>query len=78
MLCDDQDSWHGGGEGGRHKKEGRYIYIYVYTRTRLQLVHIVVQEKLTQHCKAIISQLKNKTDLGMKSPVLSVSICERL
>ena len=26
----------------------------------VQLIHIVVQQKLTQHCKAIILQLKNK------------------
>ena len=76
MLCDDQDRMVGEWEGGLGRRGD--MYICVHTHTRLQLVHIVVQEKLTQHCKAIISQLKNKKDLGMKSPGLSVSICERL
>ena len=39
-------------EGERYKREG----IYVYT----QLIHFVVQQKLTQHCKATIPQLKQK------------------
>ena len=50
LLCDDLE----GGpevEGGRsHKKEGIYV--------RIQLIHVVVQQKLTQHCKAIILQFK--------------------
>jgi len=37
--------------GGRLKREGIYVY--------LELIHIVVQQKLTQHCKVIILQLKN-------------------
>ena len=41
-----------------------YIYIYIYTHTHthtyLQLSHVVVQQKLTQHCEAIMFQLKNK------------------
>ena len=32
----------------------------VYTHTHTQLIHFVVQQKLTQHCKAIILQLKKK------------------
>ena len=39
-----------GGVEGRSKEEG----IYVYT----QLIQFVVQQKLTQHCKATIAQLK--------------------
>ena len=34
--------------GGRSKKEGIYVYIW--------LIHFVVQQKLTQHCKVIILQ----------------------
>ena len=33
-------------------------YIYIYTHTQLWLIHVVVQQKPTQHCKAIILQLK--------------------
>ena len=38
------------GMGGRPKREGIYVY--------LQLIHVVVCWRLTQHCKAIILQLK--------------------
>ena len=38
--------------GGRFKREGTYKYVYVW------LIHIVVRQKSTQHCKAIILQLK--------------------
>ena len=44
MLCDDLDGWNGG--QGRSKKEGVYVYI--------ELTHFIVQQKLTQHCKATI------------------------
>ena len=37
---------------GRFKRKGIYVYI--------QLIHVAVQQKLTQHCKAIMLQLKNK------------------
>ena len=55
-------------EGGSEAQEGGdiyiYIYIYIYTHTHthtyLQLSHVVVQQKLTQHCEAIMFQLKNK------------------
>ena len=40
-----------GGTGRRHQRE-----VYVY----LQLTHAIVQQKLTQHYKVIIFQLKNK------------------
>ena len=36
----------GGGVGERSKREGMYVY--------LQLIHFIVQQKLTQPCKAII------------------------
>ena len=50
MFCDDLEG--SDGEGGREDQEGRDMGIYVY----LQLIHFVVQQKLTQHCKAIILQ----------------------
>ena len=40
------------GAGGRLKREGMYVYI--------ELIQVVVQQKLTQHCKVIMFQLKNK------------------
>ena len=49
MLCGDLDGWVGGVEG-RSRREGIYVYI--------QLIHFIVQQKLTQHCKATIFQLK--------------------
>jgi len=39
-----------GWEGERLKREGTYVY--------LELIHAVLQKKPTQHCKAIILQLK--------------------
>ena len=42
----------GRGWGGRLKREGTYVYI--------QQIYVVVRQKLTQHCKAIILQLKKK------------------
>ena len=47
MLCDDLEEWDR--EGGREAQEGEDMGIYVY-------IHFVVQQKLTQHCKAIILQ----------------------
>ena len=47
----------GRGWGGRLKREGTYVYI--------QQIYVVVQQKLTQHCKAIILQLKKKSLTGM-------------
>ena len=39
--------------GGRTKREGIYVYI--------EQSHLIVQQKLTQHCKAIILQFKKKS-----------------
>ena len=36
----------GGGVGERLKREGIYVCLW--------LIHIVVQQKLTQHCEAVI------------------------
>ena len=45
MLCDDPRGWMVV-VGGRSKRERIYVYIW--------LIHVIVQQKLTQHCKAII------------------------
>ena len=50
MFCDDLEGWMVGGVGGRLQREGIYVYI--------ELIHFVVQQKLTQHCKAIILEFK--------------------
>ena len=39
-------------EGGREMQEGGDMGIYVY----VQLIHFVIKQKLTHHCKAIILQ----------------------
>ena len=49
VLCDDLEGGMGVGAGGRSKWEGD-VYI--------QLIHFIVQRRLIQHCKAMISQLK--------------------
>ena len=43
-LCDDLAGW--GGVWGGLKREEKSVYIWP--------VHIVVEQKLTQHCKVII------------------------
>ena len=40
----------GVGLGGRFKREETYVYLW--------LIHVVVRQKPTQYCKAIILQLK--------------------
>ena len=44
-------------EGGREVQEGENTYI---NSINIQLIHFVVQQKLTQHCKVIILQWKKK------------------
>ena len=48
VLCDNLVRWDG--VGGRLKKERTYVYLW--------LIHLDVWQKPTQHCKAIILQLK--------------------
>ena len=50
MLCVHPEGWDG--EGGREAPEGEDMAIYVY----IELIHFVVQQKLTQYCEAIILQ----------------------
>ena len=52
VLCDNLETLHGM-RGGRKFKTGE---LCVY----LGLIHVDVWQKLTQYCKAIILQLKNK------------------
>ena len=49
MLCEDLEGWDRG-VGGRFTREGIHVYLW--------LIHIVVQQKPTQHCKVITLQLK--------------------
>ena len=48
VLSDDVDSGIGGRVGERSKREGIYVYI--------ELIHFLVQQKLSQHSKAILFQ----------------------
>ena len=47
MLCDHLEGWDR--EGGRETHEGGDMGIYVY----VQLIHFVIQQKLTDPCKSI-------------------------
>ena len=57
MFCDHLEGWDR--EGGREAQEGGdmgdiciHMGIYEY----IQLIHFVIQQRLTHHCKAIILQ----------------------
>ena len=50
VLCDHLEGWDR--DGGREMQEGGDMGIYVY----IYLIHFVIQQKLTNHCKAIILQ----------------------
>ena len=69
--CDDPEEWN-----ERRTQEGGNMYIYLW------LISIVVQQKPTQHCKAIICQLKilkNSKDSLLKCKykkhILSFHMC---
>ena len=53
MFCDNLEGWDGVGDGREVPEGGTYVYI--------GLIHIDVWQKPTQHCKAIILQLKINT-----------------
>jgi len=57
VLCDNLEEWDG--VGGRSKREGIDVPLW--------LIHTVVWQKPTQHCKAIILQLKKKIVLDENS-----------
>ena len=50
VLCDHLEGWDR--EGRKETQEGGDVGIYVY----IELIHFIVQQKLTHHCKAIILQ----------------------
>ena len=50
VLCEDLEGWDWGRVGGRSKREGLYVYI--------QLIHLVIKQKLMQHYRVIILQFK--------------------
>ena len=50
MLCDNLEGGIGWDVQGRFKMEGTYVYLW--------LIRVVIQQKPTQYCKAIIFQLK--------------------
>jgi len=64
VLCGDLEAWDGAGVGGRPKRKG----IYVYTL----LIHFVVQQTLTQHCKATIPQWGEKVSEKGKEWVMKI------
>ena len=52
----------GGGE--RLNRRGYvYTHTHTHTHTHTQLIHFVVQQKLTQHYKAVMLQLKKRITL---------------
>ena len=56
VLWDDLEE-QDGGWGGREDKDGKDIYIHIYIYNTPMLIHFVVQQKLTQHCKEIIHKI---------------------
>ena len=54
-LCDDLVWWD---KGVRERSKGKEIYIMY-----IELIHSIVQQKLTQHCNVIILQLKKRMEL---------------
>ena len=50
MLCDHLEGLDRDGGREMQKRGDMGIYVYVY------LIHFVIQQKLTQHCKATILQ----------------------
>ena len=61
-LCDDP----GGGVEERSMLDGIYGY--------MQLIHLVVQQKVTQHCKSFFLRFKN-AKLSIKLPVERINLC---
>ena len=59
MHCDDLEWWDAGRVAGRLNREEIHVY--------LELIHTVVQQKPTQHCKPISLQLKKKNNNPMMS-----------
>ena len=66
VLSGDLEGWDKG-VGGRSEREGTYVY--------LKLIHFIVQQKLTQHCKETIPQLQKNyfevTDYLLTPPLMT-------
>ena len=56
---DDREGWDGGAEAGP-KRAGMYVH--------LQLIHTIIQQKLTHYYKAIILQLNKSYDKPWELP----------
>jgi len=57
-----------GWEGGQRWKGCIYICIYIHTYTHTHtpmLIHFVIQQKLTQHCKEIIRKILYNTESNL-------------
>ena len=52
VLCDHLEGWDR--EGGREAQEGGDMGIFEY----IQMINFVIQQKLTQHCKAYYTLIK--------------------
>ena len=61
VLCYNLEGWAGVGSGRRLKGEGTYVC--------LSLIHVHVRQKPTQHCNAIILQLRKNKNFKKKIKV---------
>ena len=67
MLSDDLVRWDNGVRG---RSKGKEIYIMY-----IELIHSVVEQKLTQHCNVIILQLKKKNGADYRSMTGASTVC---
>lgn len=65
MLRDDLDGWSAGRVRGTSRQRG-YMYTYIS--------HVVIQQKLKQHCKAIILPIKKIFLMYLNSEVTKSKI----
>ena len=68
MLCDHLEGWDG--EGGRETQEGSDMGIYVY----LYLIHFVIQQKVTHHCRVIILQQRCWKKKDIRIPLFTAAL----
>ena len=69
MIFFDLEGWDEDRDG-EEVQEGRdifYVYIYMY------MIYFVVQQKLTQHCKAVILQFKRTKSQESQERALTAS-----
>ena len=70
MPCDDQEVWDGTQRGWRGSRGRGCTYTYVHTCVYIMhvhtltmlMIHVAVQQKLTQYCKAIIFRFLKELD----------------